>query len=150
MSDLILQKNIRKGLANKLMSVSELERHCGLKHSAIQNILHGRSKSPSISIIKSIAEGFGCSIEQLLSDDMILSNKSKSNSPPKTVTQAIWQPKLFIKCLLATQEAFEQKGIVPSFDQAIASATEVYNYTINASTEIVDDRFVEWLIERFY
>lgn len=141
----MLQNNIKKRLLDKKMSANELERICGLKQSAIQNILYGRSKNPTIEIVKSIAQGLGCSIEQLIG------NENTINFPiNKSDTMLPWEPALFIKCIETIQILFDKKESKLSFEQAITCATEVYKYSIKSSTMVVDKRFAEWLVERFY
>lgn len=136
----VLQRNIKKQLAINNISVNLLERRCGLKPSAIHNILHGRSKKPSLDIIQSIAQELDCTIEQLIRDDEKVKN-SQTHTP--------WNADLFIQSIEVIHKIFSQKGIQPSKEQAMTVADEVYKYSLRSSQK-TDERFAEWLIERYY
>lgn len=161
-----LQANIKKRLSVRSLSVSELERRAGLKQSTVQNILHGRSKNPSIETIKCIAQELNCSIEELIGEiafsDSSNANHSNSNASLKTASpfanglperhinveeECSWNADLFIKAITTVQAILDKKNIILPKKQILASVDEVYKYSIGVSEEI-DRRFAEWIIEK--
>jgi transcriptional regulator with XRE-family HTH domain len=159
-----LQANIKKRLSVRSLSVSELERRAGLKQSTVQNILHGRSKNPSIETIKCIAQELNCSIEELIgeivfsgaSDNASSSPGLKAASPSTTglaegrfgaEEESSWNADLFIKAIITVQTILDKKNIKLPKKQILASVEEVYKYSIGISEDI-DRRFAEWIIEK--
>lgn len=65
----VLQKNIKQQLKKQNLSIAELERRIGLRH-AVVNILHGRSKNPSIHLAHAIAKELGFSVESMLTESI--------------------------------------------------------------------------------
>lgn len=150
-----LQSNIRRQLSLRNMSVSELERRAGLKQSTIQNILHGRSKNPSVETIQSIAGELHCSIEELISEVA-----HQSSVPPQIRSgeesdvddsNGVWNAVLFIKTIEVVQKILDKRQVVLPKKQILAAVDEIYKYSIGISDGIsnaIDERFAEWLIEK--
>ena len=90
--DTDLQRNIKKQLEQQNISVAELERRAGLRH-AVMNIMHGRSKNPSIRVAQAIAKELGCSMEDLLSEGQV-AQVVKPMSVPSTEQVTPWHPDL--------------------------------------------------------
>lgn len=141
-----LTDNIKRQLSEKEMSVRDLEKRAGLKHSAIQNILHGRSKNPSIWLIQLISKELGCAIEDLI-------GKPCQNTPRVDAhinSQKIsWDKNLFIDAICVTQEIFDQKNITVYKEEALRCIEEVYQYSLGVKKK-ADKRFAEWIIEKYF
>ncbi len=151
-----LQSNIKDKLAAKNISVSELERRAGLKQSAIHNILHGRSKNPSIDTIRGIAQELNCSIEELIGEESIsnLQQISKSHDldllgsdPVEVQEDTHWNAELFISAIQVINSIIERNNLKLPRKQILASVDEVYKYSIGISEDI-DKRFAEWIIQK--
>lgn len=153
----LLIDNIKKRLSSNDMSVSELERRAGLKQSSVQNILHGRSKNPSVETIRSIAHELNCSIEELIgeiSDN--LRDQSVDGSRARVAQdidndiethKEVWNANLYIQAIETVQAILDIKNAKLSKKQVLAAVDEVYRYSIGSSDEI-DRRFAEWIIDK--
>ena len=63
--------NLNHILSVKGMTVVELSNVTGVLAPTIYSIKQGRSKNPSINVIKKIAYGLGCSIDDLVETNTI-------------------------------------------------------------------------------
>ncbi len=142
-----LKSNIKRQLSIRNMSVSELERRAGLKQSTIQNILHDRSKNPSIETIRLIAQELNCSIEDLIGEFDSLSSNIATTEPMIPGEGNDWNAILFIKSVESIQRVLDKKNVKLPKKQVLTCVEEVYNYSMGISEEI-DQRFAEWIIEK--
>jgi len=136
----IMQANIKKQLAEKNMTAAELERRTGIPHAVI-NILHGRSKNPSIRTAQAIAKELGCSVEELLQENPGIINSNQENQQP-------WNAELYKQVANTVCECIEELQLKPAPVLVSKAITEVYNYTLGGPQKIIDHRFVQWLIKR--
>jgi len=140
----MLQQNIKTRLYSRNMSVSELERRTGLKPSAIQNILHGRSKNPGIDTIKSIAQELRCSIEELIGE----LNIDATFKPDNQMEDLPWNATLFIQAIEAVQSILGKKRKTLTKKQILATVEEAYKYSLDGTSKEIDYRFTEWLLDK--
>jgi transcriptional regulator with XRE-family HTH domain len=143
--------NIKKILNTNNISIKGLERKSGLRYGAIQNILNGRSKNPTIKVLKSIAAELGCTI-----NDLVYNNQSSPISPQvERVGQKlalgsdIWDDDLFIKTSMLVKNILNLKKVKTTNEQAILCIVEVYNFSSKNQNKSPDQRFAEWIIENF-
>lgn len=137
-----LQKNLRQQLEKKSMTAHALEKQLGLKFSAIYNILQGKSKKPSADLILSIAQGLGCSIEDLL--------QCPTASPPSPRKKAQkWISSLYIDALKKVEELLKEKKIETSKEVFLNLVEEIYLYSLEGKLSSADEQFANWLIQRF-
>ncbi len=134
-----LQDNIKRQLHAKNMTAAELERRTGLPHAVI-NILHGRSKNPSIRTAQAIAKELGCSIEELFGNTTEIA--TSTSEPPA------WNMQLYSAAFQALCKQVEASKLQPSPEQMSQWLTDIYKYSLGAKDAIVDARFVQWLLER--
>ena len=137
-----LKKNIKRLLADQSLSANALEKRAGLKASAVQNILHGRSKKPSIDVIASIAKELNCSVEDLMGEGSVSSEKDvlSSQSFELSVIEAIC-PILFD----------ELKKFNPTIDKSLLMKLleEIHSYVLKLPNKDVNKAFIEWIVESF-
>ncbi len=212
----VIQKNIKRLLKDQNLSIAELERRAGLRHSVI-NIVHGRSKNPSVKIAHAIAKELGCTMEELLSEELLsnnltatsnqanldLSNNTpnnininrSANSPyphsneeqyvneraqskanlytdnindtfnsSKTIQKhqtsllekdftpikrnTPWNANLASNTLNAIQKFISENNLSPTIMEIMNCWLEAYNYCYGTKNQIVDERFIEWFMER--
>lgn len=136
----IMQANIKKQLAEKNMTAAELERRTGIPHAVI-NILHGRSKNPSIRTAQAIAKELGCSVEELLQETPGIIEIAQQQEQP-------WDAELYKQVANIVCECIEKSQLKPAAMLVSKAITEVYIYTLGGPQKIVDRRFVQWLINR--
>jgi transcriptional regulator with XRE-family HTH domain len=143
-----LQKNIKHYLSEKDMSVSELERNSGLKQSTVQNILHGRSKNPSIETIQLLAKEFDCSIEELIGDQEYSYNKNhRTQKLVHPEENCPWNASLFIEAVSIIDKLLKAKNITLPKSRILALVEELYRYSIGTSDK-ADERFAHWIVEK--
>lgn len=135
-----LQENIKRQLHAKNMTAAELERRTGIPH-AVVNILHGRSKNPSIKTAQAIAKELGCSVEELLAEDFRLHQDN-------TKKQDIWNAQLYATVFQIVNDQIQKLKLQPSPEIVGEWLTEVYKYSLSSPDLSVDQRFVQWLLER--
>jgi transcriptional regulator with XRE-family HTH domain len=134
----VLQDNIKRHLQVHNMSAAELERRTGIPH-AVVNILHGRSKNPSLKTAQAIAKELGCTVEELLAEDV-----AAVVNPAKQA----WNPGLYNEVFQMVFNCIQKLKLQPEPEQIGAWLTEVYNYSLGNPELKVDQRFVVWLLSR--
>lgn len=130
-----LQINIKKHLAKQKMSAAELERRTGIPH-AVVNILHGRSKNPSLRTAQAIARELGCTVEELFSEQA---------DPLPT---GAWDANLFKKSADAICKEIATHKVEASVEKVAACVCEVYAYTKGSPMGNIDARFVSWIVQK--
>lgn len=135
-----MQANIKKQLSEKNMTAAELERRTGIPHAVI-NILHGRSKNPSIRTAQAIAKELGCSVEDLISDGA---------AQTKNTTPAIeeWNSDVYMQAVRAICVCIQEQKLQPTVQDVTACVTEVYEYTIGGQSKTVEHRFAQWVVNK--
>jgi len=133
-----IKENIKRQLQAKNMTAAELERRTGIPH-AVVNILHGRSKNPSIKTAQAIAKELGCSIEALFAED---------DAPKVELAPSHWNPQLYAAAFAAVYAQIQTSKLQPTPQQVGQWLTDVYTYALGSTTVGVDARFVEWLLDR--
>lgn len=132
-----LQENIKRQLQAKNMTAAELERRTGIPH-AVVNILHGRSKNPSIRTAQAIAKELGCSVEDLI-------NEGTTNFKPSCTD---WNMPLYIEVFQALCAQIQKSKITPTPELMAQWLNDIYTYSLGNNAAGVDKRFVQWLLER--
>lgn len=138
-----LQKNLLSQLKEKNMSINALEKISGLKQSAIQNIIRGRSKKPSADLLMAIAQALDCSVEDLLKSDHL-------HSPASSSIKKQWAPELYRDALKKVQSILDSKKIVSDKDHVLKTVEEVYLYSLEGNLPHADQRFAEWIVSRHF
>ena len=139
-----LKQNIQQQLKDRKMSAAELERRAGVPH-AVVNILHGRSKNPSIRVTQALAKQLGCSIEALMGD--------MPEPPPSEScinTNHPWQAELFSETVTVIQEYLKSNQLSPDISQVLKCIEEVYQYALGSPEQQVDQRFAKWLADKSF
>ena len=122
------------------MTAAELERRTGIPHAVI-NILHGRSKNPSIRTAQAIAKELGCSVEDLINE---------SQNVQQNIPTGNWQPEIYKQAFTAVYACILEQNIQPEITQLSACINEVYLYTLGGQVTTVDNRFVQWLVNKTF
>lgn len=133
-----IQTNIKKQLAKKNMSAAELERRTGIPH-AVVNILHGRSKNPSLRTAQAIAKELGCSVEELLNEHPEVTAEAMPNA---------WNGELYQAAANAVCNEIARLKLQPSPHAVAECITEVYVYAQGSPTQMVDQRFAAWIVNK--
>lgn len=136
-----IQANIKRQLHAKNMTAAELERRTGIPH-AVVNIIHGRSKNPSIRTAQAIAKELGCSIDELFAEP----NEAQALATPKLNNN--WHPSLYTEVFNAVMTCIEKLRLQPELETMADWLNEVYKYTLGNHEHKIDYRFIEWLLSK--
>ncbi len=143
-----IAKCIKKKLDANGVTAYQLEKQLGLKRSAINNIIYGKSKSPGIEIISSIAKGLDCSINELIcdSEESIKSAPAASNNNNHDIIPE--NMKLYYSCLQLTSSLLKKRLLTLSPNDILRYVDEVYTYSLKSSDEEVDTKFAHWIVDK--
>ena len=149
-----LAVRIKKKLDEKGISAYKLEKQAGLKRSAINNILYGKSRSPGIDIIQSIAKGLNCSVNELLGDDALGLEPTKSPDINSYFLECIYTPpknqELYCLTVQVIGSLLEKKPPLLTREEIFNCIEETYNYSLKANKKEVDLYFAEWITNKIY
>lgn len=143
-----LQQRLREKMSEIGISAHALEKQAGLKRSAVQNILHGRSRKPSAQILLAVTKILGCDINDLLGhpgeefEDTTLANQSEM------LQDAAVNTHLFAEAAQVANEIVQSFGINPTAPQLLKFINEIYNYSLRSQKPIIDRNFAEWLANK--
>ena len=136
----LLQKRLKEKMIAKGLSAYNLEQQAGLRSSAVQNILSGRSKNPGIDTLTAIAKILECSIDELIKEEVPFNGPSSSSHP--------WDGRLYNLSLELILKLCKSKGTSISKETALKYAEEVYTYSVNANRKVPDKSFAKWIVEK--
>lgn len=151
-----LSQKIKEKMIERNLSAHLLEKRAGLKPSAVQNIIYGRSKNPSIALIKAIANVLNCTVEDLISED----GKKSSNLSVPRVSGGIffdkekpdkknypWNQQLYLYCLRGVCDSIYQQNISIEKNDLLTVIEETYGYALDNNLQEPDLLFTNWLIK---
>lgn len=157
MNNALLKQSIKRKLVENNMSVSALERVAGLKQSAVQNILNGRSKRPSMLIIQAVSDALGCSISELLGEKEMTKKAERSvelsdafhgfykDAKRDEFMKQDWDLDYYLKCVALVHELQKDKHLSKSqFDRIVE---EIYYYSYRDGLDEPDQRYARRLLE---
>jgi transcriptional regulator with XRE-family HTH domain len=144
---------IKVKLEEKRLSPTALEKHAGLRPGAVTNILYGKSKNPGLTVIQAVANALGCTVSDLLGENLFQPEKTKHLSRNKKNLLEItpnypWQINLYLECFEAIASFVKAKSVNITKEKLLGYIDEVYLYSIKGDSHIVDEKFAQWLIEK--
>lgn len=152
----VLNDNLKLKMKEAGLSVHALEKKAGLKRSAVQNILHGRSKKPSAEILLAIAKVFQCSIRELIdknspairydTEGAHTSTESKPNYPLNN--DIMINMDLYIEAAKMAEKIFKKYSSTHTEAEALKYILEIYQYAFNSKHDTIDPYFAEWLFKK--
>lgn len=139
-----LKLNIRQVMSRRNVSAYALEKRAGLKASAIQNILQGRSKRPGIDVVYAISKELDCKV-----DDLISPSLKEEGNLANASSEDVWGVKMVesvVKVLLPELRKFHQE-----IDKAtlFLLLEEACRYASKAPQSADSETFVRWLVDKF-
>ena len=141
-----LKKNLKKLLSDQNISAHALEKKAGLKPSAIQNILQGRSKRPGIDVIVAISKELGCTVEDLMdSEDAVQGSVAQfvsPNVPKEWEISVIENISLMLFSELKKRYSFVDRSVFSLLLE------ESYSYALRTPRKEINRSFISWLAER--
>lgn len=145
-----LQLQLRRRLQDKGISANALERRAGLKPSAVQNILQGKSKQPAATLLQAIADELDCSVMDLLGD-VVHQDSSEFASIPqeKEISTSDWNSAMYIEALHTVEKLLTEKNIEFTKDLILKYADEIYKYSMHGDSNSIDIHFATWLVDQY-
>lgn len=143
MSDNLVQK-LKDKMAEQRFSVAALEKEAGLKMHAVRNILHGRSKNPSIVTLKSIAKVLGCSLNELLGEE----EPNAESHPAAESTYTFENRELFYAVSQLVLDMYKQTEKTIKMHEVAHLMTEIYTYSLINKKGQIDEEFSKWLFSK--
>ena len=146
-----LQYQLRNRMQDQGISANALEKRAGLKQSAVQNILQGKSKRPTALLLQAIARELNCTISELLVEppDNSPPVKKKNLIPTEEKVEHEWNSKLYMDAIQIVEELLLQKNIEAKKDTILKYADEIYRYSIESKAGKLDRFFAAWLIDHY-
>jgi len=145
---------IKEKMHEQGLSAHALEKRAGLKNSAVQNILYGRSKNPSIKILTAISQVLNCNISQLIGDESIGNldedNQMRGSQSSKlTVNEdRPWHADLYISSFNLVSSLFRKNNTSFTKNKLLTIIDEVYLYSYKQNLNEPDKNFAEWLVSK--
>lgn len=150
----LLQQKLKSKMAKLGLSVHALEKQAGLKRSAVQNIIHGRSKNPSAQILQAIAKILGCNINDLISNSEVSYSITPQNGTSShsglTNDEKPFDIALYAEAASVAKDIFSELSITPSFNQSIHYLKEIYQYSIETRLQHIDKSFSSWFAKKYF
>jgi transcriptional regulator with XRE-family HTH domain len=141
-----LQQKLKSLIESKNTNIASLEKSAGIKRDAIRNILSGRSKSPSLGLISSIAKALDANIADFIDSDYT----SQSDITSVFILEKLeWNKDLIQDTINTVQLLIDKYSLSVDFDKAIKFVREIYAYSLgkNLLTKKADADFAEWLVK---
>jgi|SanBayMetagenome_1026888.scaffolds.fasta_scaffold03873_3 transcriptional regulator with XRE-family HTH domain len=133
-----IKDNINRLLKNRNWTQAELERKVGGKRN-VSNIMRGASKYPTIEVLQRIANAFNVDIAQLIVEE------NYGESPPVDYNLL---SESFTKVILRIKPFEGEYKVKP--ENILSLVVEVYNYSYKLKLDTVDEKFVDWVISKYY
>lgn len=153
-----LGARLKQKIKEHNLSTCAFEKKVGLKPSAINNIIYGRSKNPSATLLQTIAKGLNCSLSELLNDNDII--HPYEQQPFKKIDNLQeypndnlflqedkeWNCKLFLEVIGVVSSLCKNKKIFYPKKKIMDCIEIVYSYSLKKENKL-DVYFAEWMIE---
>ena len=127
---------IKELIASADLTVASVERKAGINRNYLQSILYGKSKTPKINILQSVAAVLDCDINEIVDLPFKLQN---INLP--------WAKELFIKIVEEVDQVFALNNIASDYSFAADVILESYKYSIQ-NGYIVNSQFISWYVKK--
>lgn len=144
-----LQYQLRNRMQDKGISANALEKRAGLKPSAVQNILQGKSKRPTANLLQAIASELSCSVSDLLNESTATLKEEEYLSVPKEKIPSKWDSKLYVEAIQLVDELLLQKKVKVTKETVLKFADEIYRYSLESKSGQLDRYFANWLVDHY-
>jgi transcriptional regulator with XRE-family HTH domain len=118
------------------LTVASVERKAGIKRNSLQSVLYGRSKSPKINLLQSVASVLDCDIEEIAE----LPFKLKKIDLP-------WAKELFIKIVEEVDIILTKNNVATDYSFVADIILESYKYSVKNNYK-VDIQFINWYVKK--
>jgi transcriptional regulator with XRE-family HTH domain len=133
-----VQAKINELMTQKKITVLDIEKSTGINRNTIYSILSGTSKNPSASNLQLIAKALGVSLQAILMDEAEIGSDRLNRNQMET----------FRDVTAATINIIIEKNKEMPLDKIVSLIKEVYLYSIKLDPPSIDNRFIDWLIDK--
>lgn len=141
---LAIRDQLRSRVAN-IENVRLFERKNGLTPGTINNIINGTSSNPTAETLNTLANAFGCSIDDLLDRN---TNQASNNNNLTALKNSVWKSDLYIEISKELAKEIEKGQIKINTDKALLIIQEVYSYLIKKNKTSVDESLIGWVLDK--
>ena len=139
-----IKHNLKNIIEENNISVRALETKSGLKPSAVQNILNGRSKKPNAHILDAVCQFFNCTIEDLIGDDS--PELMESYRTQKEKIETLLEKELLLDTVSTVLNLLSKNKLNTNLDKIIPLIKEVYTYSNGKNSKKADKDFAQWVL----
>jgi transcriptional regulator with XRE-family HTH domain len=132
-----VRNNVKRLLEKRNWSQTDLEKKIGTKTN-VNNILRGRSQYPTIELLQKIAIAFNIEVTELLKEE---DNRYEPINHQLLTTS-------FNRVMDIIKPIEKQFSITPK--NIFSIVNEVYDYSQKLNIDTIDDKFIEWVISKYY
>jgi transcriptional regulator with XRE-family HTH domain len=133
-----VKNNVKRLLEKRNWSQTDLEKKIGTKTN-VNNILRGRSQYPTIELLQKIAIAFNIEVTELL--------KEEDNNRYEPINHQLLT--ISFNRVMDIIKPIEKKfSITPK--NIFSIVNEVYDYSQKLNIDTIDDKFIEWVISKYY
>ena len=133
-----VQAKINELMTQKKITVLDIEKNTGINRNTIYSILSGTSKNPSANNLQLIAKALGVSLQAILMDEAEIGSDRLNRNQMET----------FRDVTAATINIIIEKNKEMPLDKIVSLIKEVYLYSIKLDPPSIDNRFIDWLIDK--
>ncbi len=133
-----VKNNVKRLLEKRNWSQTDLEKKIGTKTN-VNNILRGRSQYPTIELLQKIAIAFNIEVTELL--------KEEDNNRYEPINHQLLTIS-FNRVMDIIKPIEKQFSITPK--NIFSIVNEVYDYSQKLNIDTIDDKFIEWVISKYY
>lgn len=144
-----LQEALKEKMSEIGISVHALEKQAGLKRSAVQNILHGRSKNPSAHILHAVAKILGCNINELLNHSQATFTEPSHITEQKENTAEHFNIELYAEAARMACDTLSNNPPSLNTSQSLRYIKEIYQYALDSHLPYIDKNFATWLAGKY-
>lgn len=143
-----ISRQIKEKMTERGLSAHALEKLAGLKLSAVQNIIYGRSKNPSMNILLPIAQALDCTVSELLEEDVPVGGHKNISLAHTPTSNLPWNPDLYLATFQIMNTLAKNKNLALSREKMASGVEEAYAYSLKNKKSRPDRHFAAWLIEK--
>lgn len=130
----------------------ELSKRTDLPYSSINKMLNKPYYSPTLETLKTIANYFDVSIEQLIGDQPIekLKHIQNGNMPATTTNPKFDKPcnyKLLIECVKTLEDYTIKNNKAFNLDKSFRIIKSIYQFAFMKNLDVPDKDFAMWFLE---
>ena len=133
-----LQTKISELMTQKKINAIDIEKATGLNRNTVYSIIAGNSKNPSAYNLQLIATALGVTLESILIGEEEMQINSLSDQQMKT----------FADATNATINIIIEKELNFPLCKLLSIIKEVYQYALKTNPPYVDNKFVDWLLDK--